>query len=440
VACEHPAELDAGSPDAGPLLIRDREGGVLVLRGTNVEGESKNTADLLPPHYATSADFARLREMVGFSAIRLLVFWEAIEPTQGVYDEAYLAAVRARVEAAGAAGLLVIVDMHQDVYGRGFGFDGAPRWSCDEALYASFTPPAEWFFSYFEPEVQACFDRLWTDPATRAAFGAAWARLAQALRGAPGLFGYELLNEPSPGSLDLRRFETQIAPAAYTEWIDAIRAVDPDPYVLIEPASNANIGLASSLVAPDRERVIYAPHVYPAALERGGGWFGTRESLDDWMDLLSSDAQQMGLPLVVTEVGARADVPGALTFLDEVFDAFDGARLGATQWEGGWGDVSTYAIWDVTGAPSPIARAIARPTPARIAGTPISWSWDAVSGTFVFSWNEDASGDTLVIAPTLAFPSGFDAALDDGGAVNIDGTNVVVPAIGGLRTLTLRVH
>ncbi|MCA9610441.1 MAG: cellulase family glycosylhydrolase [Myxococcales bacterium] len=448
-ACEEdPILVDAGSGDAGVATvdagppaprawIRDEAGGVLILRGTNVEGASKWSEGFLPPSYATVDDFRPLVDQLGFDVIRFLVFWEAIEPERGIYDDAYLAEVRARIEAAGEAGLHVILDMHQDVFGPGFGGDGAPRWACDEALYASFTPPDEWFQGYFEPEVGECFDRLWNDADTRAAYGAAWARVARELAGVDAVIAYELMNEPFWGTATVRTFERTIAPAAYAEWTDAIRAEDPRPYVLMGPASAANIGLSSFLVPPDRERLIYGPHLYPPSLERGLGWTGSADEVLDLAAIIGDDAARMDLPAVVTETGARRDVEGALTFLDQVYDAFDAEMIGATQWEGGRGGEGSYDVWDETGAPSSVGLAIARPYPARVAGAPVGWSWDG--DRFVFDWDEDgsATGETIVALPAVVFDAGADATLDDGGEVRIEGARAVIPQTGGRRHLAI---
>ena len=447
VACDGPRGTDAGpgndaglGNDAGvpaAVFIRDDEGGAIVLRGTNIENSSKWSADRLPTNYVTADDFEPLVTQLGFNAVRFLVFWEAIEPERGVYDDAYLAEVRARVEAAGAAGLHVIVDMHQDVFGRGFGNDGAPRWACDEALYESFTPPDEWFLGYFEPEVAECFDRLWLDADTRGAYASAWGRVAQELAGADGLLAYELMNEPFWGTSTVRTFEREIAPAAYAEWTDAIRASDPDTWVMMGPASAANIGLNSFLVPPDRPRLIYGPHLYPPSLERGLGWTGSHEDVLELSGTIVQDALRMGLPVVVGETGARDNVDGALEFLDQAYDAFDADRLGATQWEGGRGMDGSYAVFDESGAPSVIGRAIARPHPSRTAGDPIAWSWDG--RTFRFEWSEggSASGETVVTLPAVSFPAGVDATLEDGGQVRVEGARALVPRVGGTRVLTL---
>ncbi len=444
LACDGPSHTDAGtSADAAATTptrawIRDDEGGVLIPRGTNVEGSSKWALDFLPPNYVTADDFRPLVEALGFDTIRFLVFWEAVEPVRGAYDDAYLAAVRQRVEAAGSVGLRVIIDMHQDVFGAGFGHDGAPRWACDEALYESFTPPDEWFLGYLEPEVQECFDRLWNDPDTRGAYAAAWGRIAAALVGADGLFAYELMNEPFWGTGTVRTFEREIAPRAYAEWIDAIRAHDPLSYVMVNPASASNVGLSSFLIPPDRDRLIYGPHVYPPSLERGTGWGGTYESVLELTGTVAGDSTRMNLPVVVGETGARANIDNALTFLDQVYDAFDRDRLGATQWEGGRGGPDSYSVLDETGTPSAIGRAIARPHPSRTAGEPLAWSFDGE--TFRFTWREPEgiSGDTRITLPSVAFPSGANVEIAGGGEYRIERAWVVIPPVGGDRSVTIR--
>ncbi len=241
------AALDASTPAPELPWLRDADGGVLILRGTNVSNDSKRPPEFTPDGYASADDFSRLREQLGMNAIRYLIFWEAVEPTQGTYDDGYLAEVRRRVEAAGAAGLSVVVDMHQDVFGRGFGFDGAPAWACDQALYDSFDMhrPAQWGLSYATPEVAACFDRFWSDPDLRASFRNAWRHVAEALHGANGVFAYEVINEPFWGSGSARRFEQTTLPSVYADCAAAIRAGDPGARVLIEPALSANIGLGS---------------------------------------------------------------------------------------------------------------------------------------------------------------------------------------------------
>ena len=158
-------------------FLRDPEGRVVILRGVNLSGRHK-----LPPYldFHGPDDYRRLRDDWGMNAIRFLVTWSAIEPVDGVHDPAFLDEVAERIGWAEDAGLLVFLDMHQDLYGEGFaGGDGAPRWSCDPARYSAFTPRTPWFFGYLDGNVTACFDALWTDAHLHDHYAALWGALAR---------------------------------------------------------------------------------------------------------------------------------------------------------------------------------------------------------------------------------------------------------------------
>lgn len=58
--------------------------------------------------------------------VRLGVMWEAVERTEGVYDDAYLDRVEAMVNKLGDAGIYTLVDMHQDVFARTMCGEGFP--------------------------------------------------------------------------------------------------------------------------------------------------------------------------------------------------------------------------------------------------------------------------------------------------------------------------
>ena len=86
-----------------------------------------------------------------------------------------------------------------------------------------------------------------------------------------------------------------------------------------------------------------------------------------------------------------------------------------------------------------IGRAAARPYPARVAGTPRLFSWDAASGELIVEWEEDgsATGDTVVMTPSAVLGGGYDAMLDDGGDLLRAAAELTIPQRGGSRRLRL---
>jgi endoglycosylceramidase len=174
-------------------FLRAPDGRAVILRGVNLSGAQKNAPYL---DDKTAADYDRVRSDWGMNAVRFVMTWAAVEPDEGRYDDAYLDAVAERLGWAQAAGLSVVLDMHEDVYGEGFGFDGAPRWSCDAARYAAFVPQMPWFVNTLDPNVIACVDGFYERAELQQHFVDAWRHVAARLGGAPAVVGFDVLNEP----------------------------------------------------------------------------------------------------------------------------------------------------------------------------------------------------------------------------------------------------
>jgi endoglycosylceramidase len=138
--------------------LRDADGRDVLLRGINL---GRKSAPYLP--VVTDADLARIRSL-GLNQLRLYTSWQAVMPNPGQVDTAYLARFRDLVDRAGAAGLLVTVDMHQDLYGKPAG-NGAPLWAYRPGLCPSL-PLAQltgaWGADYFSPAVDCAFTAFWT--------------------------------------------------------------------------------------------------------------------------------------------------------------------------------------------------------------------------------------------------------------------------------------
>ncbi len=385
--------------------LRDDEGRAMVLRGVNLAGAHK-TAPYTSDY--TQAEYTRLRAEWGMTAIRFLITWSAIEPEQGRYDDGYLDWVRERMQMAHAAGLTVVLDMHQDVYGEGFGFDGAPAWTCDAANYASFTPKEPWGLNYGAHEVMACFDHLWTDPSTRGALTAAWSHVAARLADQPAVIGFDILNEPSWGSHAVGSFERDVLQPFYEDTIAAVRTVAPHWVAFVEPSNSRNLGFSTSLQPFVARDVVYAPHLYDVAAEQTGGFDPTKASglMEDAADL-ATEADVLGTGLWIGEYGGQALDPEIGAYLHTDYQAIAAVGAGSMAWAYDKGGGYSLLTADGTEVPA-LVDAIVRPAPSRVAGKLVKWSFDPESRVLEVSWTslDPPTAPTILIAPARVYPEG----------------------------------
>ncbi len=419
-------------------FIRDPEGRAVVLRGANVSGKSK-----LPPYFDFHgpADWRRMRDEWGMNGVRFLVEWAAVEPRRGEFDEAYLAGVAERVRAATDAGLLVFLDMHQDLYGEGFvDGNGAPAWTCDAKNYASYVPKTPWFFGYLTPEVEACVDGFWKSAALKAEYVEAWRRVAHAVAGVEGVVGVDPMNEPPWGTVPYDLFEEKRLAPLYVDVIGAVRGELPGALLFAEPAASRNLGLASHLPKLGVEGVVYAPHEYDGNAEAGQGFAPDhRQAVLDGVAALQAEATALEAALVLGEYGAVAAKPGLTEYMDAVYAAAGTHAAGAMAWH--YGQDEGYGLVDSKGAPkTEYLAGVARPYPERVAGTPLSYAFDAATKTFTARYAVDAT----VTAPTLiSVPSATWAAqpkVECGGCAFTwleHQLRIDAPAAGTEQTVTL---
>lgn len=465
----------SGSPPAGPAFvtdgpwIRDAEGRVVILRGFDTGNASKH-APYLP--WQADAELDEMQEW-GVSAVRLIIQWRAVEPQPLVYDDVYLDEVARWIDAAGARGIAVIVDMHQDLYSEAVGGNGAPDWA---TLPLFRVPPSlfvglPWYTGYLKPEVITSFDALWADAQITGGTGLidhyarAWAYVARRFAGNSHIVGFDLMNEPYPGSdiarvlwaglcynasfliqqglfaligqqalidqivdalrpnsvlfpfLDsmdapIRDFEENRLMPFYDRVAQAIRAEDPSRLLLIEPTMLKGLGGHSFLRRPvdaagrPMDGIVYAPHYYdPTMMDGTRAYDGNRARLDEVFHRALSEAQGMDIPLLYGEWGNfAAGVAGAEDCIRDHYDLFDGLRIGALYW--------SYER-DVPSRPH--FPRLMHPYPQAIAGTPLSFGWDPAARalTLVFQPTPGSAAETVIYLPAGDFPQGYDLTTTD---------------------------
>lgn len=168
----------------------------------------------------------------GFNSIRLPISWSLLEPQRGRFSQMYLDRIAQVVDWARAAGMYVIIDMHQNAYSRYVGpgphvnlayLSGAPAW-------ATFTDgfPSHVYENQREvnPAVFEAATNFWYDRAgIQDEYIAAVAFLARRFKNDSTVAGYSVFNEPWPGWNLPPGFEDLLLFPFYRRVIDAITGV-----------------------------------------------------------------------------------------------------------------------------------------------------------------------------------------------------------------------
>ena len=419
-------------------VLHDDEGRALILRGVNLSGAQKYAPYL---DDKTPADYARLRTDWGFNSIRFLMTWSAVEPQQGVYNDAYLDAVAERLGWAEDAGLHVVLDMHQDIYGEGFGFDGAPRWTCDESRYAAFVPKEPWFVNAADPNVMACVDGFYARADLREHFVAAWRHVAERRAERPAVLGFDVLNEPAWGTYPIFDFEEDLLAPFYADVVPAVRMAAPHWVAFLEPSASRNLGIASSLPPQPFADVMYAPHSYDTMAENGEGFDPARRQLIiDAVAELAVEATQLDAGLWIGEYGGNADHAGITEYMTAQYDAAGAVGAGTMYWA--YDKDAGYALLDPAGNEKPaLLAALVRPYPEQVAGTAISYAFDPATSTFTTSYTPDRSvtAPTKIAVPQRVYPGGYTVECDGCVYEMLDGQLVITsPPRSSPATITLR--
>jgi endoglycosylceramidase len=402
--------------------LRDALGRDVALRGLNTGGRSKfapflpftvdDPADLDAVQQAAHVYFGRLPAW-GLDAVRMPFSWEALEPTPGRYDPAYLARYTAMIDAAWAHGLRVIVDFHQDVYASPFCGDGFPPWSIPTP---DPPPPAHdcptWFAGYFaNADVRESFDRFWSNAdGLQEQYVAMWLTMAAAVGDHPAVVGFEPMNEPGWGTNnDLDAFKQDVLRPFYAEVAAQLRAAAPDVLVFYDGPGADSTGVGSHF-RPDGEGLVYAPHRYESSLLFGDAWSGADPA--PALRSMATFGAEHGVPVLLGEFGYTHGAAGGEQWLTLVMDVVDDRRMSATLWEYStspelW-NFEDLSVTEPDGSERPILDAYVRPWLPAVAGSGIDVRWDGDAGVLEASWVA-AEGVTEVIVPARRFVAGPEA-------------------------------
>ncbi|MET9437601.1 cellulase family glycosylhydrolase [Streptomyces sp. NPDC006551] len=393
-----PPAAHAESPgrDAGPIpVLTDAHGRTLTLRGWNVEDKAGRGENALAA--VTERHFRDMRAK-GFNFARLLVFWDDLEPRPGQYSQAYLGKIERVLGWAEKHDVHVLIDAHQDVFGPAFGHRGVPEWATrTDGL--PFTPhPDDWFAEYFEPAVQRAFTHLYQDEDLRRAQAEMWRVLADRFADHPAVLGYDLINEPM-GELregeDLptaaRRIEREQLTPMYNRLADAVRAVDRDTWVFVEPTPIVGEGVPTGLGRIDDPKVVYAPHFYNAGMEAGADYDPAAGWIEAYEQAVTRYPGEYGIPVVVGEWGPlNNSLPNMNRFYRDAMASL--GRYGSG-WAGYvWCYGGGYCAVDGAGTFRTNKELTAEPYAEAVAGTVRSSAYDSGSGVYRLEYDSARRG------------------------------------------------
>ncbi len=418
-----------------PRFVTDSDGRALTFHGVNVSNSAKGDPERTG--HMTAADAQRMSGQWGFNFVRYLIFWDAVEPEPGVYDEAYFARVEQRLDWLHEANIVVMLDMHQDVYSQVFCCDGAPEWAVrDDDL--AFTQQDLWSANYFQPAVARAFDNFWAyDDGDHADlqdhYADAWAAVAERFGDHPAVIGYDVMNEPYPGSdMDivelsgqanpngsLARFAANKLAPFYQRVINRIREVDTERWIFFEP-HYGTVGLGNPSYLPvlvdprvGEDRLVYAPHLYSLRYEATMRYTESDPTVERWERETGNQAALQRSPLLLGEWGLDWNGEGSAKYMQDVVEAADRLMAGWAYWSF---DGGSWSFWQFdTESESPSVEYVVRAYPQRVAGRPTSFFYDRDSRVFTLSFDsiEGVTAPTEIYIPAARYyADGYELSVD----------------------------
>ena len=427
--------------------IVDAKGRVAILHGVNMVFKR-------PPYTPSAggfdADDARFLHDNGFDTVRLGVIYKGVEPSPGSYDDGYLANIAGTASQLAAENVFPLIDFHQDLYNEKFQGEGWPDWAVrdDSAPNPTLGFPGNYIGN---TALNRAFDHFWAnDPpqltggtGLQDSYAAAWRHVAERFKGDQHVLGYDLLNEPWPGSTWETCANTEGCPVfdqtltAFSRKVTGrIREVDQGHIVWYEPNVIFNDGAKTSHgdTGPNAGMSFHiyclaegnTPDPSPVDPVQQGGC-GPFEDLP--YQNADDQSRRTGDALLLSEFGATDD-------LGNIERVVEGAEHHMVSWQywhycvcadpttSGVGSTQALVI-DASKPPtgsnlkSDKLGVLSRVYPQAVAGTPSRYDYDPEKKTFELEYSTARVGggsfafgaDTQVFVPRLHYPRGYDVVV-----------------------------
>jgi endoglycosylceramidase len=427
--------------------VTDDKGRVVILHGVNMVFKREPFAPDAAGFGRDDADFLARH---GFNTVRLGVIYKALEPQPGKYDDAYRERIFRTARMLGRRGIFPQIDFHQDMYNERFQGEGFPDWAVqDDGLPAE--PKRGFPQNYlFMAALWRAYDHFWAnDPGPGGVglqdrYAAAWRHVAKRFRSKPWLLGYDLFNEPWPGSVwttcanpvGCPLFDGGPLTSFSKKMISSVREVNGRKLIWYEPNVIFNSGADTHHGDTGDDSTGMSFHIYclPEAFSIPGL---PPEACDALERLVLTNAEEQtdrtGDALLISEFGATDN----LETIGRIVEASDDSMVSWQYWHYCACDDPTTAgpgvqalVIDANKPPTgdnvkdAKLGVLKRPYPQVVAGTPTGYGFDVDTKRFQLSYSTSRAGGgsfsrrygTVVFVPRRHYPNGY--------AVEVDGATV----------------
>ncbi|MCR4564062.1 MAG: cellulase family glycosylhydrolase [Clostridiales bacterium] len=433
----------------------DENGRTRLFNGFNIDDKHLDRKEF---RHNLDDEFFKKFKANGLDIIRLAVTWQNLEPEMGVYNESYLESIDRIFDMAEKYGVYILLDMHQDLYsgfdGKSVG-DGAPSWASITDGAKPRKPFFVWAEGYFWGKaVHRAFDHFWDNSPVNGEgiqdrYRKLWKMLADRYGNKNALFGFDLMNEPFPGSDSKRMFIALIGGAAkvflfsgdinrcslltsvirldmpgilnnitggamakiaghvdklaeqfdlnkYSPFLNktasAIREKTSNGIIMMEQSYLCNVGVKQSVppitVNGVREpNQCYGPHSYDMTVDTPLYKYANADRVKTFFSQMRNAQERLNIPVIVGEWGGNSDNSDTSWFPHafELLDFFDEKQWGQIYW--------TFKDNDLD---SPLMEMLRRTHPVAIAGELKSYGYDRENKVFTLKYTDDSKGETLI--------------------------------------------